>query len=269
MNLDYCWDFSFVSEMKIPSELLDCGADLALVLGSGLASFTDPLPRHATVPYSTIDTLPVSGAPGHEGCFLVTQIGSRRLVIACGRVHLYEGWSAREVSSHVRLLHQCGIKKIVLTNAAGAINEKFHPGSWMLISDHLNLTRDSALRGGSHFFDMTEIYSHRLREVFHQSHLEGSSLHEGVYAGVLGPQFETPAEIKMLRLLGADAVGMSTIQEAIQARALGMEVAGLSCMTNWAAGISGKPLGLQEVIDTGRQAVGTLQKLLERAIVKI
>ena len=269
LNLDCCRDFPFVAGMKIPSELLDCGANLALVLGSGLASFTDTLPRHAIVPYSTIDTLPVSGAPGHEGSFLVTQIGPRRVVIACGRVHLYEGWNAREVSSHVRLLHECGIKKLVLTNAAGAIHEKFHPGSWMLISDHLNLTGDSALRGGAHFFDMTEIYSHRLRGIFHQSCPENAPLHEGVYAGVMGPQFETPAEIKMLRLLGADAVGMSTVQEAIQARALGMEVAGLSCMTNWAAGISGKPLGLEEVIETGRQAVGTLKTLLELAISEI
>ena len=139
----------------------------------------------------------------------------------------------------------------------------------MLISDHLNLTGDSALRGGAHFFDMTEIYSCRLRGIFHQSCPDNTDLHEGVYAGVMGPQFETPAEIKMLRFLGADAVGMSTVQEAIQARALGMEVAGLSCMTNWAAGIAGRPLGLQEVIETGRQAVGTLQNLLERAISEI
>lgn len=257
-------------DMKIPFELLDCGADIALVLGSGLSSFTDSLPRHAVVPYSSIDGLPVSGAPGHEGSFLVTQIGTRRVVIACGRVHLYEGWSARQTASHVRLLHECGIKKLLLTNAAGAINEKFHPGSWMLISDHINLTGDSALRGGPHFFDMTEVYSSKLREIFHKAGKAcGHGLHEGVYASVLGPQFETPAEIRMLRFLGADAVGMSTVQEAIQAKALGMEIVGLSCMTNWAAGISGRPLGLQEVIETGRLAVGTIKMLLEHVIIDI
>ena len=163
-------------------------------------------------------------------------MGETRAIFAQGRVHLYEGRSAKEVTSPVRILAPSGIKELILTNAAGSANKEFAPGSWMMISDHINLTGTTPLLGEPNFVDMTEVYSEQSRLRFQRAAKKiGMKLHEGVYAGLLGPQYETPAEVRMLRSLGADAIGMSTVLEAIQARALGLEVAGFSCLTNWAA----------------------------------
>ncbi len=251
----------------LPEALEAFGAHTAIVLGSGLNAFADELSVEATVPYDAIPGLPVSRVPGHAGAFALARLDGHPLLLARGRVHLYEGWRARDVTAGIRLFHRLGIHRVLLTNAAGTLNPAFHPGEWMMLNDHLNLTGDSPLRGGPHFIDLTAAYSPRLREVFR--HAAGDldrPLHEGVYASLPGPQYETPAEVRMLRTLGADAVGMSTVLETIQARALGMEVAAFSCLTNWGAGITGDTLSHGEVTETGRNAAGALIAILRRAL---
>lgn len=238
-----------------------------VVLGSGLGGLVDRVEIAASVPYSEITGLPVSSVPGHAGRFVFAKVGAVRVVIAQGRVHLYEGRSAQEVTAAVRFMAGLGVRRLVLTNAAGTLNPAFAPGGWMMLSDHLNLTGTSPLTGGPHFVDMSEVYSGTLRAHFASAAGEQSlALHEGVYAGLLGPQYETPAEVRMLRTLGADAVGMSTVLEAIQARALGVEVAAFSCLTNWAAGLGAEPLSHAEVLATGKAAADDLVRLLAVAL---
>jgi purine-nucleoside phosphorylase len=238
-----------------------------LVLGSGLGSFVQQMEPVAEVPYDEIEGLPKSSVPGHAGKFVFGRIGGVLAVAAQGRVHLYEGLTGREVTAHTRWMVERGVKRLVLTNAAGTCNPEFAPGSWMMLRDHLNLTHTSPLVGGPNFFDMSEVYSGRLRAHFAATADKlGVKLHQGVYAGLLGPQYETPAEVRMVQKLGADAVGMSTVLEAIQARALGIEVAGFSCLTNWAAGLHPGTLGHEEVLDTGKRAAGQLAAILQAAI---
>ena len=238
-----------------------------LVLGSGLGSFVEQMELVAEVPFGDIEGLPKSKVPGHAGRFVFGRIGGVLTVAAQGRVHLYEGLTGREVTAHTRWMAERGVQRLVLTNAAGTCNPKFAPGSWMMLRDHLNLTHTSPLLGGPNFFDMSEVYSSRLRAHFAlTAQRTETTLHEGVYAGLLGPQYETPAEIRMMQTLGADAVGMSTVLEAIQARALGIEVAGFSCLTNWAAGLHPGTLGHEEVLETGKSAAGQLAAVLTEAI---
>lgn len=252
---------------KLPGSLTGCGAKTAIVLGSGLGPFTESLEHEAVVPYGEISGHPVSKVPGHAGRFIVARLDGEPLLIAEGRVHLYEGWSAGEVARTVRLMHAIGIRTLLLTNAAGTLNPGFPPGDWMMLSDHLNLTGHSPLQGGPNFFDMGEVYSAALRMAFRAAAESLSfNLHEGVYAALPGPQYETPAEIRMLRILGADAVGMSTVPEAIQARALGMRVAAFSCLTNWAAGLSAEVLSHEEVGRAGRAAAQAMVDLLQKAL---
>jgi purine-nucleoside phosphorylase len=254
----------------LPEALEAFGARTAIVLGSGLNSFADALEIEATIPYHEIAGLPASKVPGHAGAFALARFQGHPLLLARGRVHLYEGWTAREVTANVRLMHRLGVTRLLLTNAAGTLNPAFPPGQWMMLSDHLNLTATTPLLGGANFIDLTAAYDARLRETFRQAAAEaGVPLHEGVYASLLGPQYETPAEVRMLRALGADAVGMSTVSETIQARALGLEVAAFSCLTNWAAGIGGELLSHGEVTDTGRHAAGALIKILEHALPRL
>lgn len=255
---------------RIPDTLKTCGAKLAIVLGSGLGPFAESLEQDGAVPYADVPGLPVSRVPGHAGRFVIAHLAGRPILVAQGRVHLYEGWDAQTVTMSVRLMHHIGIETLLLTNAAGSVNPAFPPGDWMMLSDHLNLTGHSPLRGGANFFDMSEVYDHGLRVLFQNAAAHaGIRLHLGVYAAVPGPQYETPAEIRMLEILGADAVGMSTVPEAIQARALGMRVAAFSCLTNWGAGISSNTLSHDEVAETGRQAAGTLIQVLHAALPKI
>ena len=251
----------------IPEQLRESGADTAIILGSGLGPFADRLEQVSAVAYDKIAGMPVSRTPGHIGRFISARLNGRPLLVAQGRVHLYEGWSAADVVRPIIMLHQLGIRKLVITNAAGSLNPDFEPGRWMMLTDHINLTGQSPLRGGPHFIDMSEAYSRRLRGIFRAAaSVQGTVLHEGVYAAVCGPQYETPAEIRMLRHLGADAVGMSTVAEVIQARALGMEVAAFSCLTNWAAGISSTPISHEEVTHAGRCATGILADLLRATV---
>jgi purine-nucleoside phosphorylase len=238
-----------------------------LVLGSGLGGFVDQVEVTHTLPYHEIPGLPSSKVAGHAGRFVFGKIGGVSAVIAQGRAHLYEGHSAADVAAHVRWMEQRGIRRLVLTNAAGTCNAAFAPGTWMMLGDHLNLTGTSPLTGGPNFHDMTGVYSPRLRAHFAAAARElRIELHEGIYAGLPGPQYETPAEVRMFRTLGADALGMSTVLEAIQARALGLEVAAFSCLTNWAAGLHAGTLAHTEVLETGKLAADSLARLLSQAI---
>ncbi len=254
----------------IPEALLGCGAETAVILGSGLGPFASRLEPLAEVDFREVAGLPVSAVPGHAGRFSAVRLGGHPVLIVQGRVHLYEGWTAEETTRSIRFLHRLGIRKLVITNAAGSMNPDFAPGSWMLITDHLNLTGRSPLRGEDGFIDMSDAYCPALRDRFRlAAEALGMALHEGIYAAVSGPQYETPAEVRMLRLLGADAVGMSTVLEVIQARALGLRVAALSCLTNWAAGLARGPIGHDEVVSAGRGSAGPLLALLEATIAEI
>lgn len=252
---------------QLPPDLAAFHPKVALVLGSGLGGFADACERLFEVSYAAVPGLPESKVPGHAGKFVGAKLGGIPLLLAMGRVHYYEGHTATQVATHVRLMASLGAETLVLTNAAGTLNPGFPPGEWMMLNDHLNLTGVSPLMGGPNFFDMSGVYEPGLRTVFHGLAKEaGVPLHEGVYACVTGPQYETPAEVRMLRTLGADAVGMSTVFEAIQARALGLRVAAFSCLTNWAAGVSDAPLCHGEVMDTGRAAASSLSRVLAEAL---
>ena len=243
------------------------GADIAIVLGSGLGALTEGIGSEQRVSYSAFPELPPSRVPGHAGQFALGTVGGTKVTFAHGRAHLYEGHSARDATAGVRVLAECGVKRVILTNAAGTANRAFTPGSWMMIADHLNLTGTTPLLGAPTFIDMSDAYSRDWRAQFARQASELSiTLHEGVYAGLLGPQYETPAEVRMLRQLGADAIGMSTVLEAIQARALGLSVAGFSCLTNWAAGIGADQLSHDEVLTTGKAAAAEFRRLLEAAV---
>lgn len=241
--------------------LREWGAETGIVLGSGLGSLVTG--EAETIGYSEFTDIPPPRVEGHVGRFA----RGPGVIFAQGRVHLYEGRTAAEVTSIVRVLAAAGVKRLILTNAAGSTNAKFAPGSWMMISDHINLTGTTPLLGAPEFVDMSEVYSRRLRERFRSAADSlGRQLHEGVYAGLLGPQYETPAEVRMLRTLGADAVGMSTVLEAIQARALGLEVAGFSCLTNYATGVGAHELNHAEVLQVGRRAAEDFRPLLDAVV---
>jgi purine-nucleoside phosphorylase len=245
------------------------GADIAVILGSGLNALAQEA-AETTISYSEFSELSKTSVPGHVGRFVRKQVRGKPIVYAQGRIHLYEGHSAQDVSAGVRVLAAAGIKRVVLTNAAGSVNENFSPGSWMMIADHINLTGATPLLGRAEFVDLTETYSKQWRAEFTRAaESQGLILHEGVYAGLLGPQYETPAEVRMLRQLGADAIGMSTVLEAIQARALGLEVAGFSCLTNWAAGVGSGSLSHEEVLETGKAAASTFSRLLEACLAPV
>ncbi|MPY97436.1 MAG: purine-nucleoside phosphorylase [Actinophytocola sp.] len=233
--------------------------DIALVLGSGWRSAADVIGEpDAEVDLATLPGFAKPAAEGHGGTARSVSVGDKRALILLGRSHVYEGLGVDAVVHGVRTAAACGAKAVLLTNAAGGLRDGFEVGQPVLISDHLNLTARSPLVGAS-FVDLTDLYSPRLRQIARDI---DPSLAEGVYAGLYGPHFETPAEIRMLRTLGADLVGMSTVLEAIQARALGVEVFGLSLVTNLAAGLSGQPLNHEEVLEAGQAAATRMGALL-------
>lgn len=257
-------------ERAWPAAVRTFQPELGLVLGSGLGGLVEQIEVQQVVPFHEIPGLPRSTVSGHAGRFVFAEIAGQRAMIAQGRVHSYEGHPARAVAAGVRAMHSLGVARLILTNAAGAANPDFAPGDWMMLTDHLNLTGATPLLGGPNFFDMSEIYARRWRVHFAEAAAaEQMILHEGVYAGLTGPQYETPAEVKMLRQLGADAIGMSTVLEAIQARALGMEVAGFSCLTNWAAGLGNAALQHEEVLATGVAAAEKFGHLLRRGLASL
>jgi purine-nucleoside phosphorylase len=240
---------------------------IGIVLGSGLGPLADAVVVEREVPFAEAG-LPVSSVPGHAGKFVFGKLAGTPVVLMKGRVHLYEGHGPRAMTAGVRWMAEQGVKRLVLTNAAGTLNPEFQPGAWMMISDHLNLTGTSPLEGAD-FVDLSAAYDPGWRAEFRaMARDSGMPLHEGVYAGLRGPQYETPAEIRMLRVIGADAVGMSTVLETIQARSLGLPVVGFSCLTNWAAGISASPLDHHEVLETGKQAARMMIDLMTRVLGK-
>lgn len=247
--------------------------DAGVVLGSGLAGFAERLERPTVIPYAEIPAFPVSKVAGHPGRLVVGELPSDggRVVVAAmqGRVHAYEGWSAEEVAFGARVLCGLGVRLVVLTNAAGGVNPSFVPGDLVRITDHLNLSGVNPLVGenddrlGPRFPDLSEAYDRRLGALLHEAAASvGVPLRAGVYACVLGPSYETPAEVRMLRALGADMVGMSTVPEAIAARHMGVPVAGLSVVTNLAAGLSRRPLSHEEVAQTGERVKDRLATVL-------
>jgi purine-nucleoside phosphorylase len=249
---------------------------IAVVLGSGLGDFTSSLSNAASLPYDRIPNWPAASVVGHEGRFVAGDIAGHRVAALSGRAHLYEGHDLRAVTFGIRVLGVLGVKTVILTNAAGAVNRGFSAGVLMVIDDHLNLMGGNPLAGpndesfGPRFPDMTEVYSLRLRKVADESASAlGFSLAHGVYAACQGPSYETPAEIRYLRIIGADAVGMSTVPEAIVARHMGMEVLGISCITNMAAGVLSQPLKHEDVLETARRVRGQFISLLQGIISRI
>lgn len=242
----------------------------AIVLGSGLGGLADRVGNAKRVPYGSIPGFHAPGVEGHRGELICGTLAGREVLLLAGRFHMYEGHSAQVAAFPVRVVHALGAKVLFVSNAAGGINRAFPPGTLMIIRDHINLQFRNPLegkleRGDIRFPDMSAPYAPRLQDLLAAAAKAGGlDLPRGVYAGLLGPTYETPAEVRMLATLGADAVGMSTVPETIVARAMGMEVAGVSCITNPAAGISDAPLNHAEVMEEGRKAGDAFCGLVER-----
>ena len=241
------------------------------MLGSGLGAFADTLEEAVSIPYSEIPGWPQSTAVGHAGKLVVGRADGVAVAVLAGRAHLYEGYTAQQAAFGVRTLGRVGVRSFVLTNASGGINQKFRPGTLVLLSDHINLMGQNPLFGpnddslGPRFPDMSEAYSKAYREIARETaRAMNLELPEGVYAALPGPSYETPAEICYLRAIGADLVGMSTVPETIAANHMGLRVLGISCVTNHAAGVMDQKLDHKEVLAVGEQMKGTLSELLRR-----
>jgi purine-nucleoside phosphorylase len=250
--------------------------EVALVLGSGLGTAAETFTERVAIEYGDLPDMPTSAVPGHAGRFNIGRFGGRRVIAMQGRVHLYEGYTAEQVVFGARLMLLLGARTLIVTTAAGGIRPDLTPGTLMLIEDHLNLTGHNCLSGpndealGTRFPDMSAAYDHALLE--HATRLAvhlSLSVARGVYAGMLGPSYETPAEIRMLRTLGADAVGMSTVLETIAARHMGARVLGISCITNQAAGLSGDPLSHEDVERTALRTREGFTRLLEAVVSEV
>ena len=249
---------------------------IALVLGSGLGAFADEFNGATRIPYAEIPYFPRSTAIGHARQLVIGKVGAIAVAGMQGRVHLYEGYSAKDVAFPIRVFARMGVKAVILTNAAGGIKREFTQGRLVVISDHINLQGVSPLTGpnderfGLRFHDMTAAYDKRFREMaVSEGNRLGIGMNEGVYAGLAGPSYETPAEIRYLRTIGADLVGMSTVPEVIAARHSGMRVLGISCVTNAAAGILDQPLNHVEVLETAERVKGQFISLLKAVIPRV
>jgi purine-nucleoside phosphorylase len=250
--------------------------DMAIVLGSGLGDFAEGLADAMTTAYAEIPNWPASAVIGHAGQLVVGALAGKKVAALSGRAHFYEGHDLRTVTFATRVLGLIGVKRLILTNAAGGINIAFKPGTLMVIDDHINLLGSSPLIGpnedrfGQRFPDMTEVYSRRLRGIADDAaRAKGVPLAHGVYVALHGPSYETPAEIRFLRTIGADAVGMSTVPEALVARHMDMEVLGISCITNPAAGVLPEPLRHDEVMEVARRVKGEFSALLEGIVERL
>lgn len=248
-------------------------ADICIVLGSGLGGLADEVEDAVCISYKDIPNFPVSTAPGHKSRLVIGRLEGRRVACMQGRFHFYEGYGMDEVVFPVQVMKRLGVQNLFLTNAAGCVNTAWKPGDLMLIADHIKLCADSPTRGancnelGSRFFDMGSAYSPALREIAKRcAEKKGLQLREGVYEYFTGPQYETPAEIRMARLLGADAVGMSTVPEAIAASQMKMRTLGISCLTNMAAGILAQPLDENEVIETAARVTADFTALVREIL---
>lgn len=255
---------------------IDFAPEVAVILGSGLGDFADDIQIVQTIDYSEIAGFPVSTVKGHRGRFVFGYVQDTPVVIMQGRVHYYEGYEMADVVLPTRLMGLMGAKKLLLTNAAGGANPSFEPGDFMMITDHITTGIPSPLIGpnieelGTRFPDMSEVYSKRLQEVIRKCAAEcGLNLREGVYVQFTGPNYETPAEVRLVQRWGGDAVGMSTACEAMAARHMGMEVCGISCITNMAAGISKTELNHREVQETADRVAKAFKELVAKVIVNM
>lgn len=249
---------------------------IGLVLGSGLGAFADHLTQSARIPYEQIPAFPRATAIGHAGQLVIGNCVGIPVAVMQGRVHLYEGYSAEDVAFPIRVFGRLGIRAVILTNAAGGINLDYAQGALVIIRDHINLQGQNPLAGrnnerfGPRFPDMTHVYSKAYREIaLEEARKLAIPPREGIYVALLGPSYETPAEIRYLRAIGADLVGMSTVPEAIAARHMGIDVLGVACVTNMAAGVLDKPLNHDEVLETGRQVAGQFVALLRGVLPRI
>ena len=251
-------------------------ADIGVILGSGLGDYAEALEDAVKLPYSEIPGFPRSTVAGHAGMWCCGTLHGKRVVMMQGRFHYYEGYGMKDVTLPVRVMQKIGVKTLIVTNAAGGVNLGYHPGELMVIGDMFSMTAQNPLIGpnldafGPRFPDMSCAFDKELRALAHEcANEQGFALREGVYAQMTGPTYETPAEIRMLRTLGADAVGMSTVPEVIVARHGGMRVLGISCITNMAAGILDRPLNHAEVTETANRVKGQFRNLLDRIIEKM
>jgi purine-nucleoside phosphorylase len=249
---------------------------VGLILGSGLGGYADKLARAQRIDYAEIPHFPRSQVAGHKGCLVIGERAGVRCIAMQGRVHMYEGHSAATVAFPARVLIALGAKILIITNAAGGLDPTWPPGTLMLIRDHLDLLRDHALRGpnddrlGPRFPDMTHAYAPELRAIVKETAAAaGIRLEDGVYVAMPGPTYETPAEVQMLRRLGADATGMSTVPEVVVARHMGARVIGISCITNHAAGITGETLSHEEVTETAARVRTTFEALLDGILAQL
>lgn len=259
--------------MITAQEIVNFQPEVGLILGSGLGFFADErIEVEGRLPYSEIEGFPVSTVPGHAGQFVYGMLEGKRVLCMQGRFHFYEGYSMEELTLPVRLMHRIGIKTLIVTNAAGGINRDYRPGDFMLLDDHVNFLGTNPLIGdrsedGIRFPDMSNVYDLALRSKLKTwAKAKAMVLKEGVYLATTGPSFETPAEIRAFATLGADAVGMSTVPEAIVARKFGLRVLGISCITNAAAGLSKSPLTHEEVSETAGRVRGQFADLLGAAV---
>ncbi len=248
---------------------------IALVLGSGLGGFAEELESAVRIPYSEIPSFPRSTAVGHAGTLVVGTVSGVAVAAMQGRVHLYEGYSPQQVAFPIRVFGQMGVRAVVLTNAAGGINPSYGRGALVVIRDHINLQGQNPLVGanddrfGPRFPDMTDAYNAEFRKFVLDEATHMGGIYEGVYAAMLGPSYETPAEIRFLKNIGADLVGMSTVPEVIAARHMGLEVLAISCVTNMAAGMSGEKISHDEVLETGERVRGKFLTLLRAVLPRI
>ena len=250
-------------------KVTDFKPEIGITLGSGLGGLAEKIDKVCEISYKDIEGFPVSTVSGHDGRFIFGTLSGKKVVVMSGRVHFYEGYRMEEVVTPVRIMGLLGAKIVLLTNAAGGINLDFKPGDLMMITDHISLFVQNPLLGqnadelGPRFPDMSTVYDRRLQEkIRHAAVATGVNLKEGVYVQLTGPSYETPAEIRMLRKMGADAAGMSTVVEAIAANHMGLSVAGISCITNMAAGISDQPLNHEEVKATADMVKEKFEKLV-------
>ena len=255
---------------------IDFKPEVALILGSGLGDFADGIQIEQTIDYTDIEGFPVSTVKGHKGRFVFGYVEKTPVVIMQGHVHYYEGYGMSDVVLPMRLMGMLGAKKILLTNAAGGANPSYKPGDFMMITDHITTGVPSPLVGpnmdelGTRFPDMSEVYSHRLQDVIRKCAKECDiELQEGVYVQFTGPNYETPAEVRLVQRWGGDAVGMSTACEAMVARHMGMEICGISCITNMAAGISKEELNHKEVQETADRVAKSFKELVTKVVVNM
>lgn len=262
--------------IKSIREKTDFVPEVAIILGSGLGDFAEQIEAVAVVDYSEIEGFPISTVAGHKGRFVFGYLAGKAVVAMQGRVHYYEGYSIGDVVMPTRIMGMLGAKKLILTNAAGGINYNFRPGDFMIITDHISNFVPSPLIGanieelGVRFPDMSEVYSKRMRQIIARAAVDrGIVVKEGVYVQLTGPNYETPAEIRMCRTLGADAVGMSTACEAMAARHMGLEVCGISCITNMAAGMNREPLSHKEVQETADRVAKEFCALITAVVERV